>query len=233
MTRLVRDSHRLASPQRIASDILFCESSHAAGAGRNTKRSDFGSMFCNGYRHIRRHFLAFALQALALLAIWNLLSPRKISSLDPRDTVLRHLVGQHPRFRGHSRGHWPGHFDREERERLLSLRNPRWSPPYPQHVALECRTLFPLTAFKSTPNPKFLQNLSQQLFWGVPVLGLKFVKNLSKSVRNCRFSDFDKFLANFSPPDWNPQKQWLGQILDKLGVWGVFECCKGKKGSQL
>ena len=42
----------------------------------------------------------------------------------------------------------------------------------------------------------------------------------------------DQFLKNFSPPDWNPQKQSPGEILDKFGVWGVFECCEGKKGSQ-
>ena len=33
-------------------------------------------------------------------------------------------------------------------------------------------------------------------------------------------------------PKWNPEKQTSGQILDKFGVRGVFECCKGKKGSQ-
>ena len=38
---------------------------------------------------------------------------------------------------------------------------------------------------------------------------------------------------NFSLPDWNPPKQSLGQILDKFGVSGVFEGCKGEKGSQV
>ena len=89
------------------------------------------------------------------------------------------------------------------------------------------RALFPLTAFKNTPNPKFVQNLSQRLFLGFQS-GLKFVKHLSKFVRNCRFSNFDKVLTNFSPPDWNPQKQSLGQIWGS----GCFLCCKGKKGSQ-
>ena len=41
-----------------------------------------------------------------------------------------------------------------------------------------------------------------------------------------------KFLTKSSPPDWNPQKQSPGQILDKIGVRGVLECCKGSEGSQ-
>ena len=44
---------------------------------------------------------------------------------------------------------------------------------------------------------------------------------------------FWQIFPNFSPPDWNPQKQSLGQILDKFGVSGVFEGCKGEKGSQI
>ena len=42
----------------------------------------------------------------------------------------------------------------------------------------ELRTLFPLTAFKNARNPKFVQNLSQRLFWGVPVTGAEIWKNL-------------------------------------------------------
>ena len=57
-------------------------------------------------------------------------------------------------------------------------------------------------------------------------------QNLSKFVRKLPFSNFDIFLTNSSPPDWNPQKQSPGQILDKFGVRGVFESCKGEKGSQ-
>ena len=33
------------------------------------------------------------------------------------------------------------------------------------------------------------------------------------------------------PPEWNPEKQSPGQILDKFGVRGIFECCKGPEGS--
>ena len=46
------------------------------------------------------------------------------------------------------------------------------------------------------------------------------------------FLQFLTKMTHFSPPDWNPQKQSLGQILDKFGVRGVLECCKGKEGSQ-
>ena len=98
------------------------------------------------------------------------------------------------------------------------------------------RTLFPLTAFKNAPNPKFVQNLSRQLFFGVPIRGTqicqKFVENLRICPEIVVFQILNKFLTNLGPPDWNPEKQSSGQILDKFGVRGVFECCKGKKGSQ-
>ena len=64
------------------------------------------------------------------------------------------------------------------------------------------------------------------LFLGVPVRGSKICR---KFVRNCRFANFRQILTNFRPLDWNPQKQSLGQILDKFGVRGVFKCCKGKR----
>ena len=51
---------------------------------------------------------------------------------------------------------------------------------------------------------------------------LEFVKICQSLSENYRFSNFHKFLTNFSPPEWNPQKQSLGQILDKFGVRGVF-----------
>ena len=98
--------------------------------------------------------------------------------------------------------------------------------------ALDLRTLFPLTAFKNARNPKFVRNLSQRLFLGVPVRGTEIWKNLSKFVRKLPFFKFWQIFPNFSPPDWNPQKQSLGQISDKFGFSGVFEGCKGEKGSQ-
>ena len=52
----------------------------------------------------------------------------------------------------------------------------------------------------------------------------KFEKKKKKQKKTIIFAqNFDKFLANVSPPDWNPQKQSPGQILDKFGVRGVFE----------
>ena len=95
------------------------------------------------------------------------------------------------------------------------------------------RNLFPLTAFKNAPNPKFVQNLSQRLFLGgFQSGGQKFVKNCQNLSENYDFSNFNNFFTNFRPPDWNPQKQSLGQILDKFGARGVFESCMGKKVSQ-
>ena len=102
----------------------------------------------------------------------------------------------------------------------------------PGQSAHALRTLFPLTAFKNARNPKFVRNLSQRLFLGVPVRGTEIWKNLSKFVRKLPFFKFRQIFPNFSPPDWNPQKQSLGQISDKFGVSGVFEGCKGEKGSQ-
>ena len=106
----------------------------------------------------------------------------------------------------------------------------------PPLEGLLLRTLFPLTAFKNAPSPKFVQNLSWRLFFGVPIRGTqicqKFVENLKSVNFRTNFHIFDKFLTNLGPPDWNPEKQSSGQILDKFGVRGVFECCKGKKGSQ-
>ena len=94
------------------------------------------------------------------------------------------------------------------------------------------RTLFPLTAFKNTPNTKTTRtpNLSKicpyDCFWGFQSGGLNFVKKICQTFEKRQFrTNFDKFLTNFSPPDWNPQKQSQGQILDKFGVRGVFECC--------
>ena len=87
-------------------------------------------------------------------------------------------------------------------------------------------TRFPLAAFKNAPNPKFVQNLSRRLFLGVPIRETGICQNLSESYR---FSSFDKFLTNSSRPDWNPQKQSPGEILNKFGVRGVFESCKRKK----
>ena len=64
--------------------------------------------------------------------------------------------------------------------------------------------------------------------------------NLSKICREIEkrqfpdkfFQTFDKFLTISWPPNWSPEEQSSGQILDKFGVRGVFESCKGKRGSQ-
>ena len=104
-------------------------------------------------------------------------------------------------------------------------------------MAQALRTLFPITAFKNAPDPKFVQNLSRRFFFGVPInrtqICQKFVENLKNDNFRTNFQFFDKFLTNLGPVDWNPEKQSSGQILDKFGVRVVFECCKGKKGSQL
>ena len=76
----------------------------------------------------------------------------------------------------------------------------RGSPPFApllvtsvRHLSL--RTLSPLTAFKNARNPKFVQNLSQRLFLGVPVRGTE-IQDLSENYRFFFF--FFKILTNFS-----------------------------------
>ena len=95
------------------------------------------------------------------------------------------------------------------------------------------RTLFPLTPFKNAPKPQICPKFVPAIvLGGFQSGGLKFGKICQNLSENYRFSSLDKFFPNFSPPDWNPPKQSLGQILDKFGVSGVFEGCKGEKGSQ-
>ena len=98
------------------------------------------------------------------------------------------------------------------------------------------RTLFPLTAFKNAPNPQFVQNLSRRLFFGVPTRGTQICQIFAEKLKNdnfwTNFQIFGKFLTSLGPRDWNPKTQSSGQTLDKFGVQGVFECCKGEKSSQ-
>ena len=94
--------------------------------------------------------------------------------------------------------------------------------------------------------PPLLRHMNRFYWgWGWSLICWKFVpaivlggssqglKNLWKVVKIClKISGFWQFFHKFLRPDWNPQKQSLGQILDNFGVRGVFECCKGKKVSQ-
>ena len=95
------------------------------------------------------------------------------------------------------------------------------------------RTLFPLTAFKNAQNPEFVQKICPgNCFGGFQSGGLKFEKICQNLSENDRFSKFDKFFQISVPLTGTPQ-QLPGQILDKFGVLGVFEGCKGEKGSQI
>ena len=85
---------------------------------------------------------------------------------------------------------------------------------------------------KTPETPNLSEICPSDCFWGFQSRGLKFGKICQNLSENYHFSNFDEFLTNFSPPDWNPQKQSLGQISDKFRVLGVFEGCKGEKGSQ-
>ena len=87
-------------------------------------------------------------------------------------------------------------------------------------------------SIQKRPEPQICQKFVAAIVVGGSSQGVKNLKKLSKFVWKLRFFKFWQFFSNFWPPDWNPQKQSLGQILDKFGVRGVFECCKGKKVSQ-
>ena len=51
---------------------------------------------------------------------------------------------------------------------------------------------------------------------------------------NCRFSNFRHIFDKFGSPWLEPRTTIVGtNFLDQFGVRGVFECCKGKKGSQV
>ena len=72
----------------------------------------------------------------------------------------------------------------------------------------------------------------------VPMIGFKgssqFVWNLSEMCQiYCHSPNLDELLTHSSPPDWNPDKQSLEQIVDKFGARGTSECCKGSERSQV
>ena len=82
------------------------------------------------------------------------------------------------------------------------------------------RTVFPLTAFKNTPEtqicPKFVPAI---VLGGFQSGGLKFVKNLSKCARTCHFGQiFDKFQSPGLEP---PQNNRWDKFWTNLG-FGVF-----------
>ena len=100
------------------------------------------------------------------------------------------------------------------------------------HPAHKVANPFPPLQPSKTPETPNLSEICPSVVFGVPVRGTEIWKNLSKFVRKLPFFKFRQIFPNFSPPDWNPQKQSLGQTSDKFGVSGVFEGCKGEKGSQ-
>ena len=81
-----------------------------------------------------------------------------------------------------------------------------------------------------TPN---LSKIVPTIVFRVPFRGTqifqKFVENLKICLEIVVFEILDKFLTNLGPPDWNPEKQSSGQILDKFGVRGVLNAVRGKR----
>ena len=91
-------------------------------------------------------------------------------------------------------------------------------------LSSSCESFFPLQLSKTPRTP----NLSKRLFLGVPVGGPKICEKYVKIEKKN-----GNFQTNFDELTGTPQKQSLGQILDKFEVRGVFESCKGKKVSQV
>ena len=97
-----------------------------------------------------------------------------------------------------------------------------------QTWGLELRTLFPLQHSKTPRTPNLSKICPDDCFSGFQSGDPKLSKICPEIVV---FWFFNKFLTNLGPSDWNPtKKKTSGQILDKFGVRGVFECCKGTKG---
>ena len=95
----------------------------------------------------------------------------------------------------------------------------------------DLRTLFPLTAFKNARNPKFVQNLSQRLVWGVPVRGTEIWKNLSKIVRKLPFLSqiSDKFFQISVPLTGTPQNNRWDKFWTNLGFRAFLKAVRGKR----
>ena len=97
----------------------------------------------------------------------------------------------------------------------------RWQQRATQEVASYqsfkfCTNPFSPYSIQKHPEPQICLNLSQRLFFGAPVGGLKFVKNLSKFFQNCRFSNFDKFQS----PGLEPRETIAGTNFGRLSVRG-------------
>ena len=97
-------------------------------------------------------------------------------------------------------------------------------------LSLCLRNLFPLTAFKNAPNPKFVQYLSRRLFLGVLVGGGKNLKKIVKICKTVIFRQirtiFFKFLApRLEPPKNNRRdKFWTN-----LGFGAFLNAVRGKR----
>ena len=111
-----------------------------------------------------------------------------------------------------------------------------WATNIPQHkrsafvwgeciFAITCyRKSYSVTLFPRTGLVLFFLGNHECVSVAVTVFGVLSPGdwNLSKFVRNCRFSNFDKFLTNFSPPDWNPAKTIVGTNFGQIWCFGVF-----------
>ena len=110
----------------------------------------------------------------------------------------------------------------------IHLEGPTRNPDTLAFVGL--RTLFPLTAFKNARNPKFVQNLSQRLFWGVPVTGTEIWKNFSQNSKNGNFrTNFDKFFQISVPLTGTPQNNRWDKFWTNLGFRAFLKAVRGKR----
>ena len=98
---------------------------------------------------------------------------------------------------------------------------------------ISLRALFPLTAFKNARNPKFVRNLSQRLFLGVPVRGTEIWKNLSKFEQRQFPDKFRQISTNFCQISvrltGTPKNNRWDKFRTNLGFRAFLKAVRGKR----
>ena len=105
----------------------------------------------------------------------------------------------------------------------LHCRLPRYNGPLSEQTELHCEPSNPLQHAKR-PEPQICLQFVPAIVFKGSNQGDWACQNLPE---NSNFSSFDQFWTSSSLPDWNPQKQLPGKILDKFGVQGVLHVVRG------
>ena len=113
----------------------------------------------------------------------------------------------------------------------------RPSSACPSSSILNCEPFFPLRAFKNAPNPKFVQNLSRRLFFGVPIRRTQICQKFAENLKICPEIVVFQFFGNFSqiwvPLIGTPKNNHRDKFWTNLGFGAFLNAVRGKKGSQI